>query len=529
MIKRILFWLLLVVFIAACAVWFLHVPYQPKRLYRLLPEDTVFLSHHRELAERWDDFVENPLAQTMLEGAGLDTDDLLDWTGDPEIRPWLDKFLARDVVIAYVPRLGSTLEPAWVIAGWIGGESVRLRWLLQRGAFREFHAEPRQGGGAYWRLEPQEDEADDHLSISVVEGMLVGVFSADPHAIRHVLDVYDGLAPGYVHLHPNDAFALPDTTGSDAWDQGWFKGFDLDRLRIRYRFALNQVDAIGIKGSVSMPAEGDWPAFRVEDSEPAGRLLGGIPFLTVAAQPDALYSLLQGRLAPLGDQLLQGMYETGPEGVVLGTIQGGDYAGSLFGISVPSLLLTWPVADEEEAIANVRKLLDQLNARWQWGLVASLHPGTQRPVYMIESTANTAYARFRERERLAFTWVDGWLVLASHARPLIRLVERLERPESVIEVEDGGWLPGLRDGGVAAHGYWNIRGGARTLRMAISAYSMRLLFEDRSGSRQTRQQLAAARDWLDLLEAMGEVRLWLDQVDGERMIRFQFGESKENL
>ncbi len=527
MIKRILFWLLLVVFVAACVVWFLHVPYQPERLYRLLPENTVFLSHHRQLAERWDDFVENPLAQTLLEGAGLDTDDLFDWTGDPEIRPWLDKFLARDVMIAYVPMMGPTREPAWVIAGWIGGESVRLRWLLQRGVFREFQVEPRQGGGAYWRLETQEEEIADNLSISVVEGMLVGVFSADPHAIRHVLDVYDGLAPGYLHLYPDQAFALPDQTQRDALDQGWFKGYDLDRFRIRYRFALDQVDADGIEGTVSMPAEGDWPAFHVSDVEPAARLLGGIPFLTLAAQPDALYTFLQGRMAPLADQLVQGFYETAPEGIVLGTVQGGDHAGSLFGISIPSLLLAWPAADEEEAIAGLRRLMDQLNSRWQWGLVAALRPGTHVPIYIVESTANTAYARFRERERIAFTWIDGWLVLASHSRPLIRLVERLDRPESLIEVSDGGWLPGVQEGGVAAHGYWNIRGGAQTLRMAIAAYSMRLLFEDRAGSRQTRQQLAAAREWLDLLESLGEFRVWLDQADGERSFRFQFGEGEE--
>ena len=526
-LKRILFWVLLVAFVIACLFWFVHVPYRPERLYRLLPENTTFVSHHRLLADRWDDFVNNLVAQTLLGSAGLEVEDLLDWSDDPQIRPWLDKLLARDVIIAHIPQLGPTREPAWMMAGWIGGESVRLRWLLQRGLFPDLQAEPRQGGGGYWRLEPLEDTSE-HLAIAVVEGMLVGVFSADPHAIRHVLDVYDGLAPSYQDWHGDSTMARPCQADVDSLDQGWFMGLDLDGRRVRYRFDLNHIDPNGLGGSVCTAAAGDWPRIGVVDLEPAGRLLGDIPFLTIGAQPDALYTVMQGRLPPVGDQILQGLYETGPEGLVMASIQGGrDYAGSFFGISIPSILLMWPVADETAAIDAIQQLLDQLNARWRWGLIASPRPGQRYPVYIIESTSGTPYARFRERERLAFALVDGWLVLASHARPLNRLLERWDQPASLIESSDGGWQPGIRQADAALHGYWDIAAGAPTLRMAIAAYSMRLLFEDRAGSRETRQQLAAAREWLDLLEAVGAARVWLDQRDGTSMIRFHIGEYEE--
>lgn len=522
-LKRTIFWILLIGFSGAALYWFIHVPYRPQALYRLVPDNSVYMSHHRLLAERWDTFTGNPLIETFLASTGLDMDEINEWSGDGDIRPWLDTLLARDVLIAHSPALGPTHEPAWILAGWIGGESIRLRWLLQRGRLSGFQMEPRHGGNVYWLVET-DDTRREQLSIALVEGVLIGVYSTDPHAVRHILDVYDGLTSRFPIEH---VLRTPDE--ETELDFGWFRGLDLDGGETYYNFALSQADTNGLAGHISTDESGDWPRIGTPDIEIPSRIFGGLPFLMLGAEPDALYTFMRNRLPIYGSQILQGLYQTEPTGPVLAAVTGGDFAGSIFGISVPSITLAWPINDHAETFARVQELLDRLNAHWRWGLVAAQREVEGLPLYIIESTTNTAYARFRSREQVAYTIIDDWFVISTQSRPLIRLVGRYHRPEALVEADDGGWQPGLQTGDAAAHAFWDIRAGASTLRMAISAYSMKLMFEDQRGTREQREQLSTMRGWLDLMEDLGPIRAWLDQQDGYRTLRFSFGDTGESL
>ncbi len=522
---RILFWALLALFVVGAILWTFHVPYRPSELYRLIPPNAVYMSHHERLGERWEEFLANPLARTLFTSMGLELEELEEWTDDPETRVWLDKLLARDLVLVHTPAMGPGRDSAWVIAGWIGGESIRLRWLLSRGRIEGFEKIRRATGGSYWLVNTG-DDVKEHLSISIVEGMIVGAFSKDPHAIRHIVDIYDGLVQGhpFADTHPT----AMDTCGDEyAMDRGWFIAPHYEGGEARYFFGFSQVDPRGMRGTLCMQQPGELPSMRTTDVEIPARLFGGLPFAVVGMNPEAGYAFLLNQLPPTLQTIFQGLYETNIRDVFMLKAMGGDYTGTLAGIAVPALMAVWPVEDEQEALEGMQALVDRLNAMFRWGLVVTETRSGGRPVHVIESTAATPYAAFRFRERVAYTAVDGWIVLSTHAFPLMRVLDRYDGPESLFEADQGGWQREVRRGTAAAYGYLDLAGGARTLRLALSAYSMKLLFDDPQGSRELRQRLNEVRAWIDTLEPIGGGHLWLDQQEGVLSLRFAVGDKGE--
>ncbi len=523
--KRILFWVLLAGFIVGALFWFFHVPYRPDRLYHVIPPNAEFVIRHDQLAERWDDFSANPLARALFTSMGLDPEELTEWGDDPELRVWMDKLLARHVLITHVPELGPGRDPAWVLTGWIGGESIRLRWLLTRGRLAGMEMVPREAGGAYWLVDTDED--DEHLSISVVEGMLIGVLSRDPHAVRGILDVYDGIAP----RHPmarKDVREDAGPCGNDAHpDRGWFIGPTERGDRAKYFFAFEQVDERGVRGALCRREPGEMAPMVTRDIEVPSQFFGAVPFFMVGMHPESGAGLWLNRLPPAVQTVFREMQEEEDAELLLLAATGGAYAGSIAGLSVPAVLAAWPIRDESAALTRMNTVLDRLNAAFRWGLVTTETRVAGRSVHVVESTTDTPYANVRFRERVAFSMVDGWMVLASHASALMPLLERYEQPEAVIEADLGGWQREVRAGDAAIYGYADISGGARTLRMAISAWSMKLMFDDPRGTRETRQRLNEARAWIDTLEPLSGAHLWLDQQEDWLALRFALGEYME--
>ena len=280
-------------------------------------------------------------------------------------------------------------------------------------------------------------------------------------------------------------------------------------------------------GSISTEADIELAAMEAADIEIAARFFGSVPFALVGGHPEAAYALTMPHVPMSVRRVFQGLYETGMQDALLLAVSGGAYAGTSMGISVPALTLAWPVADETAALQRVQDLFDELNAAYRWGVVAGRERVLDTSVYVIESAAHTPYARFRSPERIAYTVVDGWFFVSSHAAPLMRLVERYHGPEALFDADEGGWQDAVRQGNAALAGHVNIQGGARTLRLAISAWSIKLLFDDPAESRETRQRLNEARAWIDTLEPLAKADLWLEEKSGQLRLGFRLGETVE--
>ena len=517
--RRPFFWVLLILFAAGSVFWLFHVPYRPDDLYRIVPENAVFMSHHRGLYERWDDFSTNPLGQSLLESAGVDVAEVSAWRDDPDWDRWIRKLLERDALMVHVPAMGPGRDRAWIMAGWIGRESIRLRWMLEHGLIAGVHKIERHAGGTYWLVPAVEGPAA--LSIGVVEGMLIGVFSADPHAARHVLDVYDGIAA----RHPLADRGTRTAAACPGWhrapDYGWWIGPGWDYDEMPYAFALERVDAQGIRGAVCIEQPAPVPVLPPQDLEVVARLWGPLPFVVAGLHPAAAESLLFDLLQEPGERMVRDIYARVADGPVLLAVTGGEYGGAFAGIAVPAITMAWPAPDEAAAWAYWEELLDHWNAAYRWGLVMSPSPVGRRQVMAVESTADTFYADFRARDRLALAWVDGWMVASSNVTSLTRLVGRYGRVEALVEADEGGWQGLLRSEDAWAGGLLDIRKGALTLRLALSAWSLKLLFEDPRESRELRQTINELRAWIDVLEPLGQATFTISTEDDERM-RVQF-------
>lgn len=513
------FWALLLIFIGVLLWWTFYVPYQPERMARMIPLHAEYASHHEALAGRWDDFVSNPLARSLFTSMGLDPVDLKTMMDDPAVRPWMEKLLARDLVVAYVPASGQVRDPVWVMSGWIGSESIKLRWLLSRDKISGLRKIRRQAGGVYWVVDAP-IKTRENLSIALVEGVLVACFSRDPHAVRHVLDVYEGIEPR--HPEWESLLKVGATLNTpDAPDQGWFF---LPNEPDAVLFSLDQADAHNFAGTLCWPESLTLPGMQPVNAETPSRFMGGEPFAAVGASPEAVLTLSGLYLPEPAPSVIRQIGRMAPVDTVAGFLLGGEYSGSLMGIAIPSLMVAWPVDDETNSLALAAAVLDRLNSLYRWGLVVTESRVGERIAHVVESTDDTPYARLRTRENMAYTVIDGWFILSSHAGPLFKLMSRYDRPESLFEADLGGWQKNLRSSESGGFAWIDMGAGAKTIRLALSAYSIKLLFEDASNTRELRQRLNEIRAWVDTLAPLGQAQVQMEQTREGIVLHIQVGE-----
>ncbi len=519
--RLLLLWALLIAFAGMAVFWMLHVPYKPERMYRLVPHNAEFVSTHIELASRWEDFYGNPVSRGLL---GAIDDDLFEWgddVHDPDFNYWMDKLLGRRTVFAYIPSTGMGGAPAWIGVSWLGGEGIKLRWLLKRGRMDGLTRQDRHAGGTFWRVE-SDPEDSEYLSIAIVEGMIVAAWSADPDAVKYAMDSYDGRIRS---IADNEEPYLDSPGCSDnALDWGWYNPGYVDTAFLPLYFQFERIDKEGLIGALSVAGDDNWYAMPDDGIEQLGQLMGPLPFIVAGAHPDGFWELWS-KFAPYSwqesaDRYLRNIPLSGP---VTLSVMSGEHGGRLFGIGVPSLLLGAYVGEDDSVLEAVKNTLDHLNARYRWGLVPHMSMREGRSLYVIEGTADTAYSRFRFNDQIAFTLHDGWFLAASHAAPLMKLMSRYENVEAVVKADDGPWRAGLEKSDAAAYGWMDLTRGATAVRGAIMAYSVKLLFDDPVETQDTRQRLNDIIAWVNAFEPMLRMHLWLEG-DGEKTtVRFELG------
>lgn len=522
--RSLLFWPVALLALALAAWWVLHVPYDPERMYAAIPAGATFVTQHRGLVDRWDAFSSNPVTRSLLSSLGIKASALKGLTEDPESEAWFRKLASKDVVLAFVPELGGYGEPAWVFASWLGGESQRLRWSLSWGRVPGYAPRPPHRGRPCWEVESKDLDPDVTITISFVEGMLVGCLARDPRVIGDVLDAYDGQAPS---VTSGEGWAWSgEAAGGRALDRGWF---NLSGLHEEHRLApralayeFTQLTATSLAGRLSADvlSAASQPVPQEGALDQLAGLVGDLPLAFAVTRTALLLPWIEAAATPAWARVVRDVIRQERADTAMVAVLGGDFSGRFKAIKVPAIVVGIPVAGREGVATRIQQALDRLNARYRWGLISTAVGSNE--VYAIEGTALESHAGLAFEEKPAYAIVGGWLLFGSNLGSLSRVVARYEDP-AARAAAPSRWRRELGGVGAPASAWVDLVQGAKTLRLGLATYSLKLFLEDPQGSQRLRQRLNEAKAWIDSLAPLDTGRFWATPGAGGMEIRFKLG------
>lgn len=507
-----LFWLVAVAFAASLGWWFVTIPQYRRDLFSCVPAQAGVLLRVNDAAGRWPVWAANPAISGLLAALGAGSNVAARAGADDSLTEWLEAVAPGESAVAYLPSMGPAREPAWIMVSWIGGRSQRLRWMLKTGRIRGAKRLFSRNGHVAWQLPAPGLAPGMYLTVGAPEGHVVTCLSRDLGALLDVFDTYDGLAPSATTLEREP----PELGGVEL--RGEYQHFGSWSLPPqRWSFAVTRADATSFAARVRGPWPHAWPETPGEtNAVPLWNPAARHAVLQIRADRELAIGTLRGLLGDpqvLFDELIR----RDASGALDLQLVDGPYAGRARGLRLPTAVAALPVMDEAATAARIRVILDQANRIYRWGLVP--HDIQAGPFHgmAIESTADTPYARFDLHERAACLVTNGVFVFGSNTEGLTNLLLAVaaapEPPESRIAL----------DATAAADLWVDLRGGAKPLRVLLTAWS--LMLDDRRAETEERsRQLNEAKDWVDSLAPLGQLRCTLRREGAFAAVEIQTGE-----
>lgn len=517
---RTFFWSVLVAYLAGSAWWILHVPHRPDQLLRAIPGQASMISMHDALASRWDEVSGHAAVMGAVGLLGGDPETWAVTRSDPGLKTLVDVIGQEGLALAYVPFLSSDREGGWVFSSWIGGQSQRMRWSARYLDLPDLVYLGDVGGWPTWSWSGLAESKGPSLMLALVEGMLVGTLSSDPQAIEMVLDTYNGTFPSVLSRADLESVNSELLHGTKP-DRLWYRK-PAQPEPIYWRAALELAGANRLEGVVrgrveKLPAPLKGPMHL----EQLVGLWGQAPMAAAAMGTEDLRNWLMGQSdALMSAMLLDVLIKVEADAMALGLF-GAEFSGRFKGMKVPSIMLALhlPTTADRESLSVVGGLLDRWNAVHRFGLVPVPEMIGNRPVWRIEGTAGGIYGDLAPPEQAALVVLENWLVISSHFKPLQALIEDGVGEEG----ETVTWAEGLEAiSGEEGLGYlgFDLMRGTEAFRLAITAYTLKLMFEDAQGTRAQRKELNEAKAWLEFLSQM--VHLHVFATAGEAEVKFDF-------
>lgn len=513
--QRPLFWILLTVFTAIGVWWVFHVPYRPERVFAAIPGNASVVSVHQNLAAEWDNVLKNPMVLRAAQAAGVQQKDLDDITANPVIRKWVNLLVSDQTALAYVPSLGARQKPALVCASWIGGQSRRLRWQMAWIKSRDLiPVKVNDGRLTIWLNRTKFGKTNLRLSLALTEGMVLACISEDPGGVQTLLEAAENY-PGRLTVassgKPGQARSL--VNGSPRhW--GWI---DTRRDLLAYQLNLEPerltLDLIGKPAMAPVPPLAATAGLKTATTL-AGRTSDLIALLPMGwVQPlmetesnylwlNALRPLFDTHGATSNALAFVALLDQDHNGRLRGPM-GATLRGFIKGVKTPTLLVGLQVGSQEAADIRIKQVINTLNS--QYNLSLALHQinteeGTG--ITLIEETRKSFYGSFEPDERIAYAMSGDWLILASNAAVLRRVMA--PSPEGV-----PAWGP-LSSPGPCALGWVNLASIAPTVKNAAGVMKLATLFSSSAQAATIRESLNQAGIWTDVLRTLGQAKITLD-------------------
>ncbi len=526
--KRILIWAVLFAAVAATAWWMLYMPYRPDRIFAAIPVNATLVNVQQDLAGQWDTLTRNPVILNALRAGGVQDGDISALSTNKEIHKWAARLVSDQSILAYVPSIGEHHKPALVFASWIGNQSRLLRWQAAWIKSRDVEAiSLDEGRTTVWRIRTNLEKSDLRLSVALSEGLILGCLSSDPIAVKSLLETAEGV-PGRLSLAGTDKPAKTRSllTGAPAlW--GWGDAFG---NHVAYAMDLNHGPlSLTITGQHSLPLTK--PLQESSGLRTANNLTATTSDLATILPLSWVQSLMPEESSSLWIQTLRQLAGRSPSGADAlaflalldqdhnGRLRGplGSSLGAFIkGVKTPTLLVGLQLGNADEADSRIKTVLSELNSRYNLTLKTSpMQDAGDTGITLIEESRRNFYGSFEPGERVAYAMADDWLILASNATVLKKLLEstpNLARPSGTRFTTNPS---------VMAHA--NLDSLSQTVKTTAGVLKLAALFNTSQGVTQARDLLNRAGTWADVLRAFGEANATMSTSGSVFRIDLQLG------
>lgn len=521
--QRVFFWLILFASMALCVLWLMVIPRSAQRVHSAIPPESVYASRHINPAGRLDAFSGNPLGRSLLTSMGLDIHDIKDVSEDPEVQSWIQKLFSDEVYVAYVPGWAQAQKGQWVFASWVGGRSWRLEWLLRHADESFAQKVVTYGGRTIWQLDFGRSDNPGDLSVitvCLVEGMVLGSLGPDARMLFRMLDAYDSKG-GLADISSDSCGDL------SADDIGWGAIQNADESwPVEYAVHEMTPDYIDVAVCLPLDLRSTPASVDSEYRHLMQRFFRDDPLIRLQCAPAAWDDLLHLWLPKKAHDVLQNYFSTMGIRVVSGVVLSDEYSGRFAGIRWPGVVLALDGSDDIDPAFLMTDLFDQWNAAFRWGVIPRVEQVGNEDLFLIESTARNAYAKRPASELMAYASIGSTLFISSNSDVLRSLLERYAQvslQEETGEHFDVGDANDRRAGFL----WMDVQRARKPIRVALTAYMLKLMFEDREGSGKIRGHLEQVKAWIDAMESFGEGVAVL-YPEGERIqLQLRLGSKKK--
>jgi hypothetical protein len=500
------FWVLLLVFIALCAWWTVHFKYEPEKLYRAVPLNAVFVGEHDNLADRWDVVKRNRLVTAGARLAGVGQEEIDGVANDPVIADWITRLASKKTVIGYVPALGRSGQPAWILASWVGAYGQFLRWTALSSLVpgTDFETIRFDGGRKAWALEESLDteaESQWRLSLAIADGVLLACMSPDPEGVCRLVEQMESSCPVVSAFAGREA---GDEADGRSTESGWLRWAWKEKGVRTYHelgYSVRLDESGGSSGRIASDIRLPEAASLAEsvDTKDLEKLLGQAPTAFCTVPFEYIEMLWPDRGEPQYVRIVRKGLESVTESRQVFLCMLGDrYSGRMFGLKVPSFAAGIKVEEDDASLDMIAGLLDKLNARYGWGLIPQRVVSGGGNMIVLDSAKKEIHERLGPHERPALAVIEGWLVLCSNVEALAKLRDGYGEDQEA----GGAWLAGRSATDVSACAWIDLETSCQAIKDVLSVYSLLLKVSDSRGSAREREVLAGIMAWIDLIQPL---------------------------
>jgi hypothetical protein len=519
---KIIFWLLLTVFVVLGLWWVSYTPFRPDAVFSAIPANATFVTVHKNLAQELTTLTGNPATRDLLISSGIKEEDLNSLCSNRQTQAWIRRLVSRETVLAYVPNMGYQHKPAWVFASWIGGESQRLRWQMRWFKSADLRPVRLEYGRKIWITRTEFPQPEQRLSLALADGMLLGCVSADSTGVRYLLETSDAYPSRPSVLSSGTLVDARALAATNRLHWGWFNqmsSIDVNRfspslIGFGVTFLPDGRVDLSLVGNQSLPDAK--PLSNHPDYARLKGFLGTSPDLVTVlplawARPlfmqttsplwaEAVNELTDVRGAPTNALAFLALLNRDHSGRIRGAL--GKSVALLVGkgLRVPTLMVGLQLNDQREASTRINRMVAVINARYGSSLETRAVTIGEREVTLIAESRNNFYGKFEPGEQVACAVVDRWLILSSNASILRRLLERDSTKAGDEKGDD-------EHAGAEASAYaWaDVNRLGKTMKEALAVTQLAMMAGNSPNSKDTQSSLETVREWIERAQHLEQV------------------------